>query len=214
MTKAHLATRGHVFPVGKLDFTEPLKNFKTIKTSGVNPLRPQRIITRPLCWMERWQRLCAVVVVVVVVVVGGDLAVVLCCWQACDSPAIEDKGTERTGLIHRWPSLQERTTGQHNRTDRTHRHQRRRTPSSSRCSQLYHCSHWCYIPLHLHLPLRLAPSPSLSLSLSPQRSLSRSPPPHLQHLSPTVPTVHCSARRTPLSDLNRGKITAGYFLTM
>lgn len=61
-------------------------------------------------------------------------------WQrrcAVDRLEMQDKSPERMGLIHRRPSLRERTCSS---TGRTHRHETPRTPSVAHWSQFYHCS--------------------------------------------------------------------------
>ncbi len=185
MTEAHFTTWGHEFAVGKLDVTKPLKlqTHKNLRSKSTVAAESHKVHTV----------LDGAVAMTVFSGRGGvrGLAVVLCCWQACDSPAIEDKSAGRTGLIHRWPSLQERTTGQHNRTDRTHRHQRRRTPSSSRALSFITAATDATSPLHLPLSYPLSLFLCFSLSLSP-RDLYLSALLHISSIS-VPPSQQCTA---------------------
>lgn len=74
-------------------------------------------------------------------------------------------------------------------TRNTQRHQRRTTPSTSRRSQLYHCSRRC----------RTAPPPPQPHRFSGlQRSLSRSPPTHLQQSRSHRPNSELQTNRAYL----------------
>lgn len=117
----------------------------------------------------------------------------VCVWQrrcAVDRPEMQDKSSERMGLIHRRPSLWERTCSL---TGRTHRHETPRTPSLAHWSQLYHCSsRQCHVAIFL----RASPC-ALRISLF-------CCPPQSCHFH------QCTAAP---SDLNRGKITVGCSLS-
>lgn len=163
--------------LGKFNFTKPLMFHKVLESKS--SAATEKRVTRPLC--RTWRRH----------PVGSSGPR----FTPPPPPPVpagrrgrkcsEDRPHPSPQPLFRGGARGSAAEGTHTRN--TQRHQRPTTPSTSRRSQLYHCSRRC----------RTAPPPRNPRRFSGlQRSLSRSPPTHLQHLGPTVPTAN--SRRTGL----------------